>query len=312
MSMHISVDIGGTQLRAALFDSEQMAPRQLNRIRTHEGDTPPLERLRGLIASVWPEGETVEAIGVAAPGPTDPYRGVILKAPNIPGWKNLPLRQYLQDEFKTPVALGNDANLAALGEWQFGAGQGHHDLIYITISTGIGSGVIIKDQLLLGVHGLAGEVGHVTVQPEGPLCGCGKRGHLEAFASGPSIARWVKEEIANGVPSCLAEKKNLSAKDVTVAALENDALSLAAMARAGSYLGMAVADLLHLFNPEIVILGGGVAQSGMLLLEPMSASLKEHVISSQYLTDLSLKSATLGDEAGLYGALVLARSLATT
>jgi glucokinase len=213
----------------------------------------------------------------------------------------------LEEHFQVSVALGNDANLAALGEWRFGAGQGYHHLMYMTISTGIGGGIIVDDQLLLGHHGLAAEIGHVTVMLDGPLCGCGQRGHLEALASGPAIAHWVEQELAEGAVSILPADQAVTAKQVAGAAQQDDELSIAALARAGTFIGRALADFLHIFNPAIIIIGGGVAQSGALLLEPIKACLKENVLSPRYLDDLLITTAALGDEAGLMGALALAR-----
>ncbi len=168
--------------------------------------------------------------------------------------------------------------------------------------------MIINDKLLLGVRGLAAELEHVTVVPNGPRCGCGQPGHLEAIASGPSIARWVREEIGKGVPSILSENKKISAKDVSVADQRGDKLAAAALARAGNYLGVAIADWLHIFNPSAVIIGGGVVQSGQYLLDPLRAALHEHVLSAQYLDNLTLATAALGDDVGLKGALALAQT----
>lgn len=308
MSLHIAVDIGGTQLRAACYTSNSLKPIKLARTATQDGSATALERLTDLIASIWPENEKVAAIGVAAPGPTDPYNGIIYAAPNIPGWVNVPLREHLEQRFKTPVALGNDANLAALGEWKFGAGQGHHHLIYMTVSTGIGGGVIVDDRLLLGARGLATEMGHVTVVPDGPLCGCGHRGHLEAMASGLSLARWVEEELAKGAESSLPAGQPISAKMVSQAAKEGDKLARMALARSGTYIGQALASYLHIFNPSAVIIGGGVSRSGDLLMEPICAAMRAYVLTPQYVDGLLLTTAALGDEAGLMGALALARS----
>lgn len=251
----------------------------------------------------------MEAIAVATPGPTDPYSGTVLEAPNIPSWINLPLRKLLEDRFPTRVAIGNDANMAALGESQYGAGKGHHDVIYMTISTGIGGGIIIDDRLLLGARGLATEMGHVTVIPDGPVCGCGHRGHLEAVASGTAIANWVEMQIAQGVASCLTTDEKITARRVAQAAREGDPLAIAALKRAGVFIGRALADYLHIFNPTIVILGGGVIRSGDLLLDPIRETMRSSVMTPAYLEGLELTTATLGDEAGLMGALALARSL---
>jgi glucokinase len=312
---YIAVDIGGTQIRAAVYPASegrpgtQVRPIKQKRIPTQSQDQSPLERLMGLIVDVWPVNEKVCSIGVAAPGPSNPQLGIIYRAPNIPGWEKLPIVQLLQDRFKTPVFLGNDANLAALGEWKFGSGIGHHHLFYVTISTGIGGGVICDDRLLLGNYGLAAEIGHVTVDPNGPMCGCGHRGHLEAFASGTAIARYAAEQLAQGVPSSLSELREPTARDISMAAEKGDPLAKSALARAGTYMGRALADYLHLFNPSIIILGGGVSRSGPLLIEPLRAAINEAILSPEYLHGLVITTAALGDDAGLLGALALAQTV---
>jgi glucokinase len=304
----IVADVGGTHIRTACFSIDSQTPRCVKKIST-KGVDAPHERLINLIASIIPVDEEIAAITVAAPGPTDPYEGIIFEAPNIPGWNNLPLKKIIQDRFNVPVAIGNDANLAALGEWRYGAGIGHRHLVYITVSTGIGGGVIIDNQLLLGVRGLAAEFGHITVIPDGPLCGCGQRGHLEAVTSGPAIARWVEQEINQGIPSSLSGCNSLTAKDVSLAAGKGDKLAQAALERSASYLGIAIADYLHIFNPSMVIIGGGVSQSGELFFAPLRTAMREHVLSSKYVEDLILTKASLGDEVGLMGALALAQNL---
>jgi glucokinase len=308
MYQHIAVDIGGTQLRAASYLPDSTQPVKIKRIHTQDPRSSPLERLQMLISEVWPEEDRVAGIAVAAPGPTDPYRGVVLEAPNIPGWDGLPLKTHLENHFKVPVAIGNDANLAALGEWKFGAGRGHHHLIYLTISTGIGGGVITDDRLLLGGHGLAAELGHVTVMPDGPMCGCGVKGHLESFASGTAIARFTEAEIARGVPSSLPAGQTLTARLVAEAARSGDLLATSVIMRAGTFLGIAIANYLHIFNPTLVILGGGVTLSGNLLLDPLRTSLQNHVMNPGYLDDLKIELAVLGDNVGLMGALALAHT----
>ena len=306
----IVADVGGTQIRVALFAADQNTPLKIERIPTQGDGESALDRLLGLIASIWPQDGRVAAIAVAAPGPTDPYEGIVFEAANIPGWKNLPLKKHLEAQFNLPCAVGNDANLAALGEWRFGAGKGYNHLIYVTVSTGIGGGIINDGKILLGVRGLAGEIGHVTIVPNGPLCGCGQRGHLEALASGPAIARWVEEKLSQGEPSILSNQSHLTARDVAQAANNQDAVAMAALERAGTYLGIALANYLHIFNPSAIILGGGVSLSGQHLLDPMKKAMREQVISEQYLQDLTLTNAALGDDAGLMGALAFAQSIA--
>lgn len=308
MDIHIAVDIGGTHMRAATYHSDSISPINISRITTQHSGTSPLARLEELISSVWPEGQPVKGIAVAAPGPLDPYRGIIYEAPNIPQWINLPLKDLLQTRFLVPVEVGNDANLAALGEWKYGAGVGHHYLVYLTVSTGIGGGVIVDDRLLMGSRGLAAELGHINVMTEGPLCGCGQRGHLEAVASGTAIAHWVEQQLSEGAESSLKAFTNITALHVSEAANRGDQLAIDALQRAGNFLGIAIAGFLHIFNPTVVIIGGGVSRSGDTLLEPMRAAIQQHVMTPQYIENLTITTAALGDDAGLLGALALARS----
>jgi len=307
MSAFIAVDIGGTHMRAASYPKVGRDPIKIKRISTRAPNATPLEQLISLINSIWPNDQEVAAIGVAAPGPINPFEGIIYTAPNIPGWQDMRLVKELEREFKVPVFLGNDANLAAMGEWCFGAGQGHHHLIYMTISTGIGTGIIVNDKMLLGSRGLAAELGHVTVMSGGPVCGCGKTGHLEAVASGTAIARWTKEQLQQGVPSKILSEDDLTTEKIAEAARKGDDLAISAFNRAGQFIGQAVADFLHIFNPSIVIIGGGVSSSDDLIMDPIRATLNERVISSHYLENLTVTIADLGDEVGLLGALVLAR-----
>ncbi|HXF86440.1 MAG TPA: ROK family protein [Anaerolineales bacterium] len=306
MSLIIAVDIGGTHIRVATYEPDRITPLAHQRTKSLAHQPGVFERLVQAIESVWQENR-VSAIGIASPGPLDPHSGTILATPNIPEWQNFPLAPKLSEHFGVPVYVDNDANLAGLAEWQYGAGRGHHNLIYLTISTGIGGGVIVNDTLLQGFHGMGAELGHMLIDPDGPPCGCGKRGHVESFSSGPSIARYVNEQLAAGRPSSLQADPNLSAAQVADAALQGDALAISAFERAGYFLGIAVANYMAIFDPSILVFGGGVSQVGDLLFKPFEASLREHVIHPHYLDDLLITRAALGDEAGLLGALALAR-----
>lgn len=307
MGRIVAVDIGGTHLRAALYEPESTQPIFHQRVETQSSEPGVYERLEAVIESVWPKDGKVDAIGIASPGPLDPHTGYILKTPNIKEWVNFPLAPNLSKHFNVPAFLDNDANLAALGEWKFGAGHGHHDVLYLTISTGVGGGVIADDHLLQGFHGLATELGHTILDPDGPLCSCGFAGHLEAFSSGPAIVRYVLEELEKGAKSGLKVDPGLTARMVADAAIHGDALAISAYRRAGEYLGIAVANFLHSFDPSIVIFGGGVSQVGPLLFDSFDASLKKRVFHPRYLENLKIELAALGDDAGLLGALALAQ-----
>ncbi|MEA3351553.1 MAG: ROK family protein [Chloroflexota bacterium] len=334
MSIYIAIDIGGTRMRAAAFPSDGFDPLRIKlpsqgsdcsdevfhrradgtryrikKIPSQKSGTTPQERLIELIDSVAPESESITAIGVAAPGPLDPQAGVVFTAPNIPAFKNFPIVDYLGKHFQVPISLDNDANLAAVGEWKAGAGKGYNNLIYLTISTGIGGGIITDGKLLHGASGIAAELGHVTILPDGPVCGCGHRGHIEAIASGTGIARWVQKEISQGAQSSLSKTKDISAKNIAAAAKQGDKLAKAAFERAGYFLGLTLTNLLHIFNPSIVIFGGGVSQSGELLLDPVKRCIQKNVFTPKYLENLTITTASLGDDAGLIGALILARNI---
>lgn len=303
MSQTIAVDIGGTHIRVAAYEPNSIKPLAHHRTKSLATEPGVFDRLVKAIETVWQADVT--AIGIASPGPLDPHTGTILETPNIKEWVNFPLAPKLSGHFGVPVYLDNDANMAGLAEWQYGAGIGHHDLVYLTISTGIGGGVITNNRLLQGFRGMGAELGHMTVLADGPICGCGQRGHIEAISSGTAIARYVKEQIDAGQTSTLQTHPNLTTVQIADAALKGDPLAISAFERAGYYLGIAVANYLAIFDPSIVVFGGGVSQVGDLLFKPFEESLRKHVFHPHYLDDLVITKAALGDDAGLLGALAL-------
>lgn len=313
MSRHvIAVDFGGTHLRAALVNEAGEIIEQLKReTQSQLGPERVIDRVAEAatdMAAHLPAGDEILAIGVVAPGPLDSRRGIIRKAPNLPGWEEVPLADELKERTRLPVWAGNDANLAALAEHRYGQGRGLTDLIYLTVSTGIGSGIIINDQMLLGYQGMAAEAGHVQVIPDGPLCGCGNRGCVEAVASGTNIAIEAEARLQRGLPSSLRTLgRRPTAKDVTQAAQNGDEMSIYILRRAGRFVGIAIANLVHLFNPQRFIIGGGVSNAGDLLLDPMRSAADRHVMEA-YRGSYDIVRTQLGDEVGLLGAAALAFS----
>ncbi len=311
----LAVDLGGTQIRGALVDAQgRLSARTSTLTQAQEGVQRVLGRVVDVIGCLRgkAKGEDPEAIGVGAPGPLDPWRGLIRSTPNLPGWRDVPLRDILAEEFGLPVYLGNDANLAALAEHRFGAGKGSANLVYLTISTGIGGGVVSEGQLVHGRHGLASEPGHMVLEREGPRCGCGKKGCLEALASGTAIAREAREALMAGRPSLIAELAGgevhrVDARLVAEAAQRGDALAQEIYQRAGFYIGLGIVNLMHLFNPEVVVLGGGVSRAGDLLLAPIREVVAERALAS-FQEDFSIVLSGLGDDAGLLGAAAWASS----
>jgi len=311
----ISVDIGGTQIRAALSDREgNIIHRVAHLTLAEEGPEPVIGRIKEAIRQAASQhlGQ-VEAIGIATAGPLDPWEGVIIKAPNLPGWHQVPLRAIIEEEFGLPTHVGNDANLAALAEQRFGAGKGTRDLIYITHSTGIGGGIIVDGRLLLGSKGLGAEVGHITLDIDGPRCGCGNIGCLEAMAAGPAIARNAIQAIEAGretiIPDLVeGDLSRISAKEVSEAAQQGDPLGIKLIRQAGELLGIGLVSLMHLFNPEIIVIGGGVSKAGDLLFEPVRETVRTRCMAEDYWRDTPIVPAALGDDVGLMGGIALVLS----
>jgi glucokinase len=313
---YIGVDVGGTSIRAARFAGHNHVPVAKTKVPTQasKGVDVVLERLEAAIRQVaGPDLDQVAGIGIAAAGPLNPHTGIVLNAPNLPGWNNLPLKQHMEDRLHRPVFIGNDANLAALGEWKFGAARGHHDVIYLTISTGIGGGIITGGQLLVGANGLGAEVGHMLAVPGGAMCGCGQRGHLEAVASGTAIAAAARTRLRAGVApaSKLWQLSGGEVADVTGAMLGEaakggDEFAAGLFAEAGAFIGQTLASLLHTFNSSIVVFGGGVSLMGDVLMEPVRAAVRRNAMSEAYWRDCPIVLAELGDDAGLVGAGALA------
>ena len=309
----VAVDLGGTQIRTALCSADgQIFRKVVRKTEAKEGLEAVLGRIYASVDEAISDtpGSDICAIGVGAPGPVDPKSGMIFEPPNLPGWKCVPLRSLLSAKFGRPTFLGNDANAAALAEHLYGAGRGVQDMIYLTISTGIGSGIIVDGRMLLGYRGLAGEIGHTIVLPDGPACGCGAHGCIEALASGPSIARDVVARLKAGKESRIpkmvkGDLTKVDARIVNEAAQLGDKLAINAFRRAGAYLGIACANLLRLFNPRMFVFGGSVTKAGALLFDPLREALAVHA-PQIYLDGLAIAPAALGDDVGLLGALALA------
>ncbi len=303
--MIIGVDLGGTRIRAAcLDDALNVLMRDETLTLADEGPDRVIERMIDLIRKVWPQDEPVIGIGVSSPGPLDPVTGVVLAPPNLPGWHHIPLAERLRSAFNVPVYVGNDANVAVLAEVARGAARGCKHAIYITLSTGIGGGVLIDGRLLLGHGGFAAEIGHmVMVINEQEL-------RIEQAAAGPALAKQARERIEAGAESQIralvqGDLSRIDSKVVGQAALAGDPLALEIVQRAGRLIGLGLTSLLHLFNPEIIVIGGGVSKIGPLLFDPMRAAIRESVIYEGYIDRLRIENAALGEDVSIIGAAAL-------
>jgi len=278
----VGIDIGGTKIAVSVgnktgvisgrtvFSSER--GRKVNQS---------IEKLKRSIEFLFDEHKIkrsdVLGVGVGVPGAIDPASQIILKSPNLPSWEGIPLRKILRQKLGLPISIENDASAAALGEFFFGAGRGIKNFIYITVSTGIGSGIVANGELLRGEKGSAGEVGHMTMVRNGNHCPCGKKGCLEAYSSGTAIASYVKAALRNGKKSQFFKRIKLdqiSGQLVSQAAQKGDSLAIEARTQAADFLGIALANLINLLNPKRIILGGGVMEQPQNFWQPMMKAAK--------------------------------------
>ena len=308
----LAVDIGGTRFRLALVtDRGEILSRDSAPTLAQEGPAACTARIesatRALIARSPADSPVMVCVG--APGPLDPWAGIIYSPPNLPGWDALPLKSMWEKALGLPVLVANDANLAALGEHRFGAGRGCSHLVYMTVSTGIGGGIIANGELLLGAKGLAGEIGHTTVSSRGPRCACGNRGCLEALAAGPAIADAGARAARSGRSALLLSltgnfPNGLTSETVVRAASQHDPASVHILRRAGAFIGMGLANIAHIVDPQVIVVGGGVAMgAAALLLDATRAEFRKRVMPP--FRGIPIVSASLGDDAGLLGAATL-------
>jgi glucokinase len=302
------IDIGGTKIALALATPDgSIIEATRFPTRVEEGPHRILERAVSEVGRMLSKtGARLTGVGVGCGGPLDRRGGLILSPPNLPGWDEFPINALVEERLGAPVLLDNDANAAALGEQMHGAGQGFEDLVYLTISTGIGGGVIVRGELVYGVQDGAGEVGHMTVLPDGPLCGCGARGCLEALCSGTSIARRARERLDAGAASSLSSvgRDELTAQAVAAAAREGDALASEVWGETIRHLGVGVGNLFNLLAPEAVVIGGGVSTAGGQLFEPLRQEVRGRVRMLPP-EKINILQATLGGDSGIHGAVIL-------
>lgn len=312
----VGVDLGGTTLGIGAMTadgSEQFAMHTIP-TRADLGADGVVDRIAKLIEQVISEtcastGRTradFSGIGIGSPGPLDRERGIVIFTPNL-GWRDFPLRDRVQDAVKLPATLDNDANCATLGEWWKGAARGANLVVGLTIGTGIGGGLVLDGRLYHGASDVAGEVGHTTIDMAGRRCKCGNYGCLEAYASGPAIAERAREALAGGEPSSMpemvgADLSRLTAAIVYEAAHHGDELAIEVVRETARFLGVGVANLLNIFNPEVVVLAGGVAQAGDALFEPLRAEVRRRAFKPA-VDACRIVPGELKDTAGVVGAV---------
>jgi glucokinase len=298
----IAIDLGGTQIRAAIVDAQgRVQNRTATNTRTYEGADVIVDQI-ATAAKALASAE-IAGIGVSAPGPLDTEEGVALGLPSIPGFDNYPLLQKLREKLGPNVYLENDGIAAAIGEWNFGAGQGHHSIVYVTVSTGIGGGVIVNDTVLRGRKGMAGHVGHLCIARNGLRCNCGNTGCWERYAAGPFFAARAKAEAGKDSTSSLHIFAELKPADIFAHALKGDYLAQTLVDEEASLLGTGLVSLMHLYSPEKIIIGGGLSNAFAQLEPGIAAYIKDNAMPA--FKDTPIVTAALGDNSGLVGAAAM-------
>jgi glucokinase len=304
-----AIDLGGTNVRAIVAGLDgKISGDDRRPSRASDGLDATIETLLASLAQACEEAgveaSALRGLGIATPGWVDTERGIVPAAPQLVGWRDVPLVAMLQESLGLTVRLENDANAAALGENVFWAGRGTRHMLYITVSTGVGAGIIADGRLYGGAKGSAGEIGHTIVDPDGPPCGCGNKGCLESLSSGTAIARRAAQAVDRGDSAALAAIKEregrLGARLVADAARAGDAASIAIYEEAGYFLGIALANAVNLLSPEAIVLGGGVMQAKDLFLPRAEETMRDLALDEP-LKYMRLTEAELGDRAGVMG-----------
>jgi glucokinase len=304
----IGIDLGGTQVRAALVSEwGEIIARAEERTDAAAGPERVLTQIKaladGLIAAAG--ASRLVGIGMSTPGPIDTIAGIARDIPTLAGFADFPLKAELQNHFPFPVSLENDGIAAAIGEWQFGAGKGVDNLVYVTVSTGIGGGVIADGRVLRGRKGMAGHVGHMSVVPDGALCPCGNRGCFEAYGSGTAFTRRARERALTCTETQLgADGSTIDSRAVFAAARAGDALAGQLVDEEAEILGRGFVSLIHIFSPEVVIMGGGLSQEFERLQSGIEGYISDWAMPA--FKDVRVTRAALGQNSGLIGAAALA------
>lgn len=305
----VGIDLGGTKISGALatLDGEILNTYTIP-TKAEEGENKILERLISVIEKVLSDGkkiaDEIKAIGIGSPGPLDTKKGTIITTPNLP-FKNFNIVAPIVEKFGIDTYLDNDANAATIGEYMFGAGKGTENMIFVTVSTGVGGGAVLNKKVYRGNTSNALEVGHMTLQEDGPQCGCGNYGCLEALSSGTAIARRAKEAIETGAETSLKQYQELTSYEVFKEAASGDKVASEVLNKALNYLGIGIANIITSFDPEVVVIGGGVSKAGDVVFDKVKEVVRKRCFTT-LADNTKIVPAKLGTDAGVIGAVALA------
>jgi glucokinase len=309
----VGVDIGGTKIMAAVvLKNGKILGTGRRPTLADQPQEVSLEQLKSAInealAAAGVRQEQLKGIGLGCPGPLDPETGVILTPPNLPNWQNMPLKAFVEQEFKVSACVDNDVNVGTLGEYLYGAAQGADPVFGMFVGTGIGGGLVIGGKLFRGFTKNAGEIGHTIIKWGGPKCTCGNKGCLEAIASRTAVVEKIERKVAKGKPTKLEIKgKRIRSKALAKAYAAGDKLVVKALDKSAKAVGIAAANVINLIGPEVVVIGGGVVEAlGEAYVERVKRSAEKHSLPQCY-EGVKVVASALGDDAGILGAAALAR-----
>ncbi|OGS24624.1 MAG: hypothetical protein A2297_05895 [Elusimicrobia bacterium RIFOXYB2_FULL_48_7] len=302
----VGVDLGGTTVSIALFNRNlDMKKHVVVPTEAAKGIDYILTKISKCISGLIEEEQIIKSdlsgIGFGSPGPLNTDKGIVFSSPNLKGWKNVPVKKLMEKKTGIPVYLENDANAAALGEWRKGSGKGVKNMLFVTLGTGVGGGLVLNGRLFHGKNDAAGEIGHVVLFPDGIKCNCGNHGCIEMYSSATGIVRRTKEALKTGIKSTLSQHDaNFTSKDVHQAALKRDKLACRIMEDTGKYLGIVFSSISHLLDLDMIVIGGNVSNAGKMLLDPIR---KEFLLRTMYpARNVKIAKASLGPDAGVIGA----------
>lgn len=304
----IGIDLGGTKINAAVSDNQgTIISQKIIKTEANLGEISVLNKIIGIIDDLLRENvyikDEIKAIGIGSPGPLDPKKGIIIRTPNLP-FINFNLVQPIKEKFNLPVFLDNDCNAAAIGEYYFGAGKETTDMIYVTISTGVGAGAILDGRIYRGKHGNALEFGHTTIIEGGPRCNCGNYGDVEVLSSGTAITRQAREKIKEGAETSLRKYENPTAYEVYLESKNGDKVSSEILCKSFNYFGTGIANIINMLDPEMIVIGGGVSNVGNILFDKVWEVVRKRSLNKGI--GVEILPAKLGQNAGVLGAVGLA------
>lgn len=297
----VGVDVGGTNIKAAFVRAGKIKKRIKLSTNAHQGFKKSIGQIK---LAIKPFAKEARSVGIGIAGIIDSRHGIVKYSPNLKGWHNVKLAHILKKEFKKPVRILNDVNAICLGEWKYGAAKGYNNVFLFTLGTGVGGAAICEGKLLFGAHGFAGEFGHTVIKYNGPRCVCGNYGHLERYAGARFIVARARRKMRKE-KSSLRRCNHITPEIIAEEAKRGDRVSVQVFSEVGFYIGIGVANIINLLDPDVIIISGGVSRAGKILFEPIRKIVAERILGTKY-RNYKIIPAKLGDNAGIFGAAYFA------